>query len=64
VGLGGIYPARARVNFGIEGWEELKCSPEILRKIKSFPRDLKTREQIEELVDLIETAIKEINEPK
>ena len=61
IGLVGIYPAKAKVAFGLEGWEELKCPIEILQKMKSFPRFLKTKEQVVILINLIETAIKKIN---
>lgn len=61
IGLVGIYPEKAKIAFGLEGWEELKCPPEILQKMKSFPRFLKTRRQVETLNNLVETAIKKIN---
>ena len=61
IGLIGIYPAKAKVAFALEGWEELNCPLEILQKMKSFPRFLKTKEQVAILINLIETAIKKIN---
>lgn len=60
IGLVGIYPERAKIAFGLEGWEELKCSPEILQKMKSFPRFFKTKKQVDILINLVETAIKKL----
>lgn len=62
IGLVGIYPEKAKIAFGLEGWEELKCPLEILQKMKSFPRFLKTKEQVNALINLVENTIEEINE--
>lgn len=61
IGLVGIYPEKAKVAFGTEGWEDLKTSPETIAKILSFPRYIKSAEQVKDLVDLVEGAIRQIN---
>lgn len=61
IGLVGIYPEKAKVAFGVEGWEDLKTSPETIAKILSFPRYIKSEEQVKALVGLVEGAIRQIN---
>ncbi|MBU4141288.1 hypothetical protein KKE99_00205, partial [Patescibacteria group bacterium] len=57
LGLVGIYPERAMIAFGIEGWEKLIISKDILKKIKSFPRSVKNEKQIIVLVKLLKDAL-------
>lgn len=60
IGLVGIYPEKAKIAFGLEGWQELNITQQTLIKIKQFDRFLKNKNEISRLVVLLENAIKEI----
>lgn len=60
IGLVGIYPEKAKVAFGLEGWEQLNISQQTLSKIKQFDRFFKNKDDVNMLVSLLEDAIKEI----
>lgn len=60
IGLVGIYPEKAGVAFGLEGWEQLNISQQTLTKIKQFDRSIKNKDDVNRLISLLESAIKEI----
>jgi hypothetical protein len=60
IGLVGIYPEKAKIAFGLEGWEQLNITHQTLMNIKQFDRFLKNKNDVNRLVVLLENAIKEI----
>jgi hypothetical protein len=60
IGLVGIYPEKAKIAFGLEGWEQLNITQQTLTKIKQFDRFLKNKNDVNNLVNVLEIAIKEI----
>lgn len=60
IGLIGIYPIKAKVAISPEGWQDLKCPPEIIDKLKAFSRFIKNKSQVDELVSLLRMAIKSV----
>lgn len=61
LGLVGIYPEKSKIAFGLENWKKLNCPQGYLEKIHSFSRQLKTKEQARDLVNMVEGAIKSVN---
>jgi hypothetical protein len=60
LGLVGVNPKKAKVAVSKRGWSILKCPRATLRKIESFPKNLKSEKQARQLIRLIETGLKEI----
>ena len=60
MGLVGLYPERAVIAFGLEGWAKILSSKEILKEFEEFPRGIKSKEQIQKLIKLIKIGIKDI----
>lgn len=60
IGLVGIYPEKAKIAFGLEGWEQLNITQQTLTKIRQFNRLLKNKNDVNNLANLLENAIKEI----
>ncbi|MBU4348308.1 hypothetical protein KJ671_02285 [Patescibacteria group bacterium] len=60
LGLVGIYPEKAKIAFGLESWEILLKNSKDLDKIKKFPKDIKNKKQVKELINLLQLSIKKI----
>ena len=60
IGLFGICPAKARIGFGIIGWEKLGISQELLKDIRSFPKDVSDIAYAKNLSELLHKALKSL----
>lgn len=61
LGLVGLYPNRRVIAFGIQNWEKLLHSDALIDEIKNFPRDIKDKEQIKHLIELVRKNLDSFN---
>jgi len=60
IGLTEINPFSARIAFGMEGWNKLLSSDEIIKQLTNFPKAIKNQKQIHKLVNLIRAGLGKI----
>ena len=62
IGLVEINPSSCRIAFGMEGWNKLLSSSEIVKQLKDFSKTIKNEKQINSLIKLIRSGLGNIAE--